>query len=59
MVSVPARRSVRDGQGPVATAGLHAARCRAIRVALLLDEAGEGYAGAGADGGVGGAISTL
>jgi putative transposase len=33
----PRRRSVRDGQGPVATAGLHAARCRAIRVALLLD----------------------
>src|SRR4249920_3703134 len=55
----PCRSSVRDGQGPVATAGLHAVRCRAIRVVLLFVEAGEGCAGAGADGGVGGTISAL
>jgi len=38
---------------------LHAARCRAICAALLLDEADEGCAGAGADGGAFGAVSAL
>ena len=47
----PCRSRACDGQGPVATAGLHAARCRAICAALLLDEADEGCAGAGANGG--------
>ena len=62
MVSVPARRAgvaYATGTRPVATAGLHAARCRAIGVALSLDEGGEGCAGAGADGGAGGAVSAL
>ena len=55
----PCRSGRRDGQGPVATAGLHAARCWAIRAALLLSQACEGHTVADTDGGAFGAVSAL
>ena len=62
MVSVPARWTqvaFATGARPIAAAGLHAAQCRALGVALPVAASGEGCAGAGADGRVGGAVSAL
>lgn len=50
---------VRGGQGAVAAAGLHADRCRAIGVALSVDEGSDGCAGAGSDDGARRPISAL
>src|SRR5512145_1746528 len=50
---------VRDGQRPVAAAGLHADRCRTVGVALSIDEGEDGCARACADDGARRAISAL